>query len=99
MPDVKKMETREFDVQNYLRTPEDQAAYIEAALEHGDPSFIAAALGDIARARGVTAFAGETGLSREAIYKAFRPGGNPTLETLAKATKALGLRLAVVPAE
>ncbi|MDP3258221.1 addiction module antidote protein [Bosea sp. (in: a-proteobacteria)] len=89
---------REFDVQNYLTTPEEQAAYIEAALEEGDPSFIAAALGDIARARGVTAFAAESGLSREAIYKAFRPGGNPTLETLAKATKALGLRLAVVAA-
>ena len=53
---------------------------------------------DIARARGVTVFAQETGLSRETIYKAFRPGGNPTLDTLAKATKALGLRLAVVPA-
>lgn len=89
---------REFDVQNYLKTPEEQAAYIEAALEGGDPSFIAAALGDIARARGVTTFAAESGLSREAIYKAFRPGGNPTLETLAKATKALGLRLSVVAA-
>ncbi len=92
------IETREFDVQNYLKTPEDQAAYIEAALEDGDPSLIAAALGDIAKARGVTAFATEAGLSREVIYKAFRAGGNPTLETLAKATKALGLRLSVVAA-
>ncbi len=92
------IETRDFDVQNYLKTPEDQAAYIEAALAEGDPSFIAAALGDIARARGVTTFAAESGLSREAIYKAFRPGGNPTLETLSKATKALGLRLSVVAA-
>lgn len=91
-------ETRDFDVQTYLATPEEQAAYIEAALEEGDPSLIAAALGDIARARGVTAFAAESGLSREAIYKAFRPGGNPTLETLSKATKALGLRLSVVAA-
>jgi probable addiction module antidote protein len=81
-----------------LRTPEEQAAYFEAALEEGDPSFIASAIGDIARARGVTAFASETGLSREAIYKAFRPGGNPTLVTLCKATKALGLRLSVVAA-
>jgi probable addiction module antidote protein len=87
-----------FEIRNYLNTPEEQAAYIEAALEGGDPSFIAAALGDIARARGVTTFAAESGLSREAIYKAFRPGGNPTLETLAKATKALGLRLSVVAA-
>lgn len=92
------IDTRDFDVQSYLTTPEEQAAYIEAALEEGDPSFIAAALGDIARARGVTAFAAESGLSREAIYKAFRPGGNPTLETLSKATKALGLRLSVVAA-
>ena len=87
-----------FEIRNYLTTPEEQAAYIEAAFEEGDPSFIAAALGDIARARGVTTFAAESGLSREAIYKAFRPGGNPTLETLSKATKALGLRLSVVAA-
>ena len=87
-----------FEIRNYLTTPEEQAAYIEAAFEEGDPSFIAAALGDIARARGVTTFAAESGLSREAIYKAFRPGGNPTLETLSTATKALGLRLSVVAA-
>lgn len=87
-----------FEIRNYLTTPEEQAAYIEAAFEEGDPSFIAAALGDIARARGVTTFAAESGLSREAIHKAFRPGGNPTLETLSKATKALGLRLSVVAA-
>jgi probable addiction module antidote protein len=90
-------ELREFDAQNYLRTPEDHAAYIEAALETGDPSVIAEALGEIAKARGVTAFAKQAGLSREAIYKAFRAGGNPTLETLSKATKVLGLRLTVVP--
>lgn len=92
------LETREFDIQNYLKTPADQVAYIEAALETDDPSFIAQALGEIARARGVTAFAEQAGLSREAIYKAFRKGGNPTLDTLSKATKALGLRLTVVPA-
>jgi probable addiction module antidote protein len=89
------LETTKFDIQDHLKTPEEQAAYIDAALEDGDPSFIALALGDIARARGISAFAAETGLSREAIYKSFRQGGNPTLETLAKATKALGLRLTV----
>jgi probable addiction module antidote protein len=89
--------TTKFDVLDHLKTPEDQAAYIEAALETGDASTIATAIGDIARARGVSNFANETGLSREAIYKAFRPGGNPTLETLSKATKVLGLRLSVVP--
>lgn len=92
------LETIPFDIQDHLRTPEDRAAYIEAALETEDPSFIALALGDIAKARGVSAFAEETGLSRETIYKSFKEGGNPTLSTLAKATKALGLRLAVIPA-
>ena len=93
------IETRAFDVQNYLATPEDRAAYLEAILEEGDPSLIAAGLGEIARAVGVTEFARQTGLSREAIYKGFAPGGNPTLDTLTKATKALGLRLTVAPAE
>ncbi len=70
---------------------------MEAALEAGDEDTVATAIGDIARARGVTAFAAQTGLSREAIYKAFRPGGNPTLRSLTAATRALGLRLTVVP--
>ena len=81
--------TTKFDVETYLRTPEERAAYVEAALETDDPSFIAVALGDIARAHGVTAFAKEIGVSRETIYKTFRAGGNPTLETLAKVTRAL----------
>jgi probable addiction module antidote protein len=91
------IETRPFDVRNYLSTPEDRAAYLEAVLEDGDPSLIAAGLGEIARAIGVTEFARRTGLSRETIYKGFVLGGNPTLETLAKTTKALGLRLTVAP--
>ncbi len=90
--------TTKFDILDHLRTPEEQVAYIAAALEEDDPSFIAAAIGDIARARGVTAFAAETGLSREAIDEAFRVGGNPTLDTLSKATSALGLRLTVTSA-
>lgn len=89
------VETTRFDVQEHLRTPEEQAAYIDAALEEGDPSFMAVAIGDVVRARGVSALSKETGLSREALYKAFREGGNPTLETLAKVTAALGLRLTV----
>lgn len=92
------LETTKFDVQDHLATPEERAAYIEAAIETDDPSFIAMALGDIAKARGVTLFAEETGLSRETIYKTFREGGNPTLATLGKVTKAMGLRLSVVPA-
>ena len=91
------IETRRFDVQNYLKTPQERAAYLDAILEDGDPSLIAAGLGEIARAIGVTDFARQTGLSREAIYKGLTPGGNPTLDTLARATKALGLRLSVEP--
>ncbi|MCA1456817.1 putative addiction module antidote protein [Bradyrhizobium sp. BRP22] len=87
------LKTTPFNVLDHLKTPEEQIAYLEAALEIDDPSFIAAAIGDIAKARGVSEFSRETGLSREAIYKAFKQGGNPTLETLDKALKPLGMRL------
>lgn len=89
------MKTTTFDVQDHLRSPEEQAAYIDAALETGDATFIAAAIGDVVKARGVLAMARETGLTRPALYKAFSEGGNPTLETLTKVTNALGLRLTV----
>ena len=88
---------REFDVQNYLKTPEERAAYLEAILEDGDPSLIAAGLGEIARAVGMTDLARQTGISRETLYKSLAPGGNPTLATISKIAGALGLRLAVVP--
>src|SRR5882724_8201709 len=89
-------ETTKFDVLDHLNTVKKQVAYLEAALDQDDPSFIATATGDIARARGVSKFSRETGLSREAIYKAFRPGGNPTIDTVNKAMLALGLRLKLV---
>ncbi|WNJ90772.1 addiction module antidote protein [Bosea sp. 685] len=92
------LETTRFDIQDHLKTQSEQTAYLEAALAEDDPSFIAIALGDIARARGVTKFAEEAGISRETIYKTFRAGGNPRLQTLAAATKVLGLRLTLVPA-
>ncbi len=93
------LKTTKFDVQGHLKSLEEQIAYLEAALNEGDPSFIAAAIGDIAKARGVGQFAKETGLSREAICKSFRPGGNPTIETVHKATKALGLKLKLSPSK
>ena len=92
------MKTTRFDVQDYLKTPEERAAYLEAILEDGDTDLIASGLGDIARAVGASELARQTGLSREAIYKGLVPGGNPTLDTLARITKALGLRLTVAPA-
>jgi len=69
------------------------AAYLEAALEDGDPAVVAAALGDIARASGMSAVARESGLGRESLYKALSPGGNPELATVLKVVRALGLRL------
>jgi probable addiction module antidote protein len=91
------LETFPWNIQDHLKTPEEQAGYLAVVLEDGTPDDIAAALGHIAKARGVTAFAASAGLSREVVYKGLRPGGNPTLETLTKAVAALGLRLAVVP--
>src|SRR5215472_3856478 len=89
------LETLPWDPTEHLKTAEDVREYLEAAFEDGDPALIAAALGDVARARGMTEIAREAGISREAMYKAFRPEGNPTLDTLARVVKALGLKLTV----
>jgi probable addiction module antidote protein len=88
-----KTETHPWDAAEYLETEEDMAAYLEAALEDGDPALIAAALGDIARAKGMTQIARETGLGRESLYKALSPEGNPEFATVLKVVRALGLRL------
>ncbi len=92
------LETRPWATADHLDSPEAIAAYLEAAMEENDPALLTHALGQIARARGMTQLAKEAGLSREVLYKAFVTGGNPTLETLSKALKAMGLKLAVVPA-
>ena len=73
------------------------AAHLEAALEEGEPSLIAAALGDIARARGMTQLARDTGLGRESLYKALSPNGNPEFSTILKVVQALGLKLHASP--
>jgi probable addiction module antidote protein len=70
-------------------------AYLEAALEENDSGLIAAALGDIARAKGMTLIAKKTGLGRESLYKALSAQGNPELSTVLKVVKALGLQLQV----
>lgn len=94
----KKITTRPWDAVEHLKTEEDMAAYLEAALEDGDPGLISAALGDIARARGMAEIARETGLGRESLYKALSPEGNPEFATVLKVVKALGLRLHATPA-
>lgn len=88
-----KTKTRQWDVAEHLKTEEDMAAYLEAALEDGDPKLVSAALGDIARAKGMTQVARETCLGRESLYKTLSPEGNPELTTLLKIVHALGLQL------
>lgn len=88
-----KTKTRLWDAAEHLKSDEDMAAYLEAALEDGDPALVSAALGDIARAKGMTEIARETGLGRESLYKALSPEGNPEFSTILKVVKALGLRL------
>ena len=88
-----KTKTKRWDPAEHLETEEDMAAYLEAALEDGDPALAAAALGDIARAKGMSQIARETGLGRENLYKALSPDGNPEFSTVLKVVRALGLRL------
>lgn len=91
----KKIKTRPWDVVEHLETEEDITAYLEAVLDDGDPALISAALGDIARARGMTEIARKAGLGRESLYKALSPEGNPEFATVMKVLRALGLSLHV----
>jgi probable addiction module antidote protein len=90
-----KTRTVPYDVAEQLRTPEDMAAYLDAWLTEApdDASGIARALGDIARARGMSQVARDAGLSRESLYKALSENGNPSFATVLKVARALGVRL------
>lgn len=92
---MKKTQTSNYDVAEHLRTPEEMALYLDACIEEadGDAAFIAKALGDIARARGMSQVAKDTGLSRESLYKALSGERAPTFDTILKVTKALGVKL------
>lgn len=92
---MRRTVTTRYDVAEHLRTPEEMAAYLEACLEEGgdDAAFIAKALGDIARAKGMTQVARDAGLSRESLYKALSGDRAPAFDTILKVTKALGLQL------
>jgi probable addiction module antidote protein len=94
-----KTVTSPYDVAEHLRTPEEMAAYLEACLEEadGDAAFIAKALGDIARAKGMSQVAHDAGLSRESLYKALSGERYPTFDTILKVLHALGLKLEVKP--
>ena len=87
-----------FDTADYLEVPEDIQAYLDAAAADGDPAVLAAALGAVARARNMTQLARETGMTREGLYKALSPGGNPAFGTVAKVARALGYELSFRPA-
>jgi len=87
--------TSSYDVADHLRTPEEMAAYLEACFEEaqGDAAFIAKALGDIARAKGMTQVARDAGLSRESLYKALSGARSPDFATILRVVAALGLQL------
>ena len=92
---MKKTLTTRYDVAEHLRTPREMAAYLEACLEeaNGDAAFIAKALGDIARAKGMARVARDAGLSRESLYKALSGDRSPSFDTILKVVEALGLSL------
>lgn len=88
--------TRAWNGADHLDTPERIALYLEAAVDFGDPALIAAAIGDAARAYGMTQLAKDTGLAREALYRALSENGNPEFATVLKVLRVLGLRLSAI---
>ena len=97
---TKKLQARPYDVAVYLKSEKDSALYLQAAIEetNGESAVVVAALGDIVCARGMMQPARETGLTREGLYKAPSPDGNPSFATVMKVCKALGLRMHTEPA-
>jgi probable addiction module antidote protein len=89
------IETKAWDVTERLDSEAAIAAYLDAVFEDGDPTLIKAAIGDVARARGMTEIAAKAGITRAGLYKALSETGNPSFETIASVMKALGVRLSV----
>ena len=89
------LETQPYDSADYLKTPQDIAAYLEAAFEDGDPALITHALGVVARAEGMTEVARQAGLTRASLYKALSADGHPEFATVLKVIQALGLKMTV----
>jgi probable addiction module antidote protein len=96
---IKISEIPAFDAAEYLTSDEEVAAYLTTVLEENDAALLAAALGDIARARGMTQVAKDSGITREALYKALRPGSEPRFDTVSRVCAALGVRLVAQPLE
>ncbi|MDV4146465.1 addiction module antidote protein [Shimia sp. FJ5] len=97
---MKEVTFARYDTADYLKSEEEIAAYLAAVMEEGgdDPAYIARALGTVARARNMTALANEVGMSRVGLNKALSGEGNPTLSTVLKVAKALGLKVSFQPA-
>ncbi|VEI13084.1 addiction module antidote protein [Trueperella bialowiezensis] len=89
------IEVSTWDASDYLETDEDIAAYLNAALEDGDPALLQAALGDVAKARGMTHIAREINVGRASLYKSLSENGNPSWQTITKVLTALGLKIEV----
>lgn len=92
---MKKIAIREFEVSRYLDNEEMIAEFLTACLEDPNPDMFLGALGEVAKARGVTQLAKDTGLSRESLYKTFSAGTKPRFETIVKITNALGVPLVI----
>ena len=92
---MRKTKTTRYDVAEHLRTPAEMAAYLESVLEesNGDASMVAKAIGDIARAKGMSQVAKDSGLSRESLYKALSGERSPGIDTILKVIRALGIKL------
>ena len=98
MNQIKKKKINElalFDVAQYLKSDRDLAQYLNAVLEDGDPALFVAAIGDIAKAKGMMEISKKSGVTREALYRALKMGSQPRFETVAKVLQALGMKLEV----
>lgn len=92
---TKIKDLKKFDVVDYLKTEKDIATYLSAVLEGGDPALFVAAIGDIARAKGMTEIANRSGVTRESLYRALKVEARPRFETVTRVVQALGLKLRV----
>jgi probable addiction module antidote protein len=95
MKKIKISELPRFDVVDYLKTEEDIAGYLTAVLEDGDPALFVAAIGDIARAKGMSEIAKKSGVTRESLYRALKIEARPRFETVTRVIHALGMKLSV----
>jgi probable addiction module antidote protein len=94
---IKVSDLPDFDITEHLDSEQAISEYLTIVLEENDASALAAALGSIAKARGMTDVAKSSGITREALYKALRPDSQPRFETISKVCQALGVKLCALP--